>query len=98
MLKMLFKSTLYANVAIVWENTMSIKDIHKEIEAPQKKKEEMLGSEKTVQVKQVKQLINDYKISMGSIRNVIYVGFDNKGKGIRADLKNVSEAKNMLKA
>lgn len=49
----------------------------------------MLKSEKTEAVKQVKQLINDYKISMGSIRNVIYVGFDSKGKGIQADLKNV---------
>jgi len=68
---------------------MSIKDIDKEIEALQKKKEEMLKSEKTEAVKQVKQLINDYKISMGSIRNVIYVGFDSKGKGIKADLKNV---------
>ena len=44
---------------------MSIKDIDKEIEALQKKKEEMLKSEKTEAVKQVKQLINDYKISMG---------------------------------
>ena len=68
---------------------MSIKDIDKEIEALQKKKEEMLKSEKTEAVKQVKQLINDYKISMGSIRNVIYIGFDRKGKGIQADLKNV---------
>ena len=68
---------------------MSTKDIDKEIEALQKKKEEMLKSEKTEAVKQVKQLINDYKISMGSIRNVIYIGFDSKGKGIQADLKNV---------
>jgi len=28
-------------------------------------------------------------MNMGSIRNVIYVGFDSKGKGIQADLKNV---------
>ena len=68
---------------------MSVSDIDKQIEALQKQKEEMLKSEKTAAIRQVKQLINDYKISMGSIRNVIYVGFDSKGKGIQADLKNV---------
>ena len=68
---------------------MSVSDIDKQIAELQKKKEEMLKSEKTEAVKQVKQLINDYKISMGSIRNVIYVGFDSKGNSIKADLKNV---------
>jgi len=54
-----------------------------------KEREEQLKSEKAEAVKQVKQLINDYKISMGSIRNAIYVGFDSKSKGIQADLSNV---------
>ena len=66
---------------------MSVSDIDKQIGALQKQKEEMLKSEKTAAIRQIKQLINDYKISMGSIRNVIYVGFDSKGKGIKADLK-----------
>ena len=61
---------------------MSVSDIDKQIEALQKQKEELMKSEKTAAIKQVKQLINDYKITMGSIRNVIYVGFDSKGKGI----------------
>jgi len=68
---------------------MSVSDIDKQIEALQKQKEELMKSEKTAAIKQVKQLINDYKITMGSIRNVIYVGFDSKGKGKQADLSNV---------
>ena len=77
-------------IVLLYEgNKMSVSDIDKQIEALQKQKEELMKSEKTAAVKQVKQLINDYKISMGSIRNVIYVGFDSKGKGIQADLKNV---------
>ena len=48
-----------------------------------------MKSEKTATIKEVKKLINDYQISMGSIRNVIYVGFDAKGKAIQADLENV---------
>jgi len=68
---------------------MSVSDIDKQIEALQKQKEELMKSEKIAAIKEVKKLINEYRISMGSIRNVIYVGFDNKGKGIQADLKNV---------
>ncbi len=68
---------------------MSLTDIDKQIEELQKQKKEMLKSQKSAAIKQVKQLINEYQITMGSIRNAVFIDFDDKGKGIQADLKGV---------
>ena len=50
---------------------------------------EQLKDEKSEEIKQVKKLINDYQITMGSICKVIYTSFDSKGKGLQANLSNV---------
>ena len=49
----------------------------------------MRKSQKSDAIKQVKQLINEYQITMGSIRNAVFIDFDSKGKGIKADLNGV---------
>ena len=71
------------------EKKMSLSEIDKQIEELQKQKTQMLKSQKSDAIKQVKKLINDYQITMGSIRNAIFIDFDDKGRGIQADLKGV---------
>jgi len=63
----------------------SLKEILADKEKLAKEENAARKGEKTAAVKEVKRLINEYQITLGSIRNVIYTGFDAKGKGIKAD-------------
>jgi len=63
----------------------SLKEILADKEKLAKEENAARKGEKTAAVKEVKRLINQYQITLGSIRNVIYTGFDAKGKGIKAD-------------
>ena len=63
----------------------SLKEILADKEKLAKEENAARKGEKTAAVKEVKRLINEYQITLGSIRNIIYTAFDAKGKGIKAD-------------